>query len=57
MTLLFGRLTQDFVNFTMAIMTGSDQIEAAGRAFEKSAAKNALYLVFIGQHALYVTNV
>ncbi|CEL54430.1 ATP-binding cassette, subfamily B (MDR/TAP), member 1 [Rhizoctonia solani AG-1 IB] len=47
-SLLFGRLTQDFVDFTMAIMTGSDQIEAAGRAFEKSAANNALYLVFIG---------
>ncbi|KAF8746719.1 P-loop containing nucleoside triphosphate hydrolase protein, partial [Rhizoctonia solani] len=48
MSLLFGRLTQDFVDFTIAINNGSDQIETARRAFEKNAANNAMYLVFIG---------
>ncbi|CAE6466675.1 unnamed protein product [Rhizoctonia solani] len=47
MALLLGRLTQDFVNFTYAINTGVG-LEEAGRLFEDSAAKNALYLVIIG---------
>ncbi|KAH7318851.1 P-loop containing nucleoside triphosphate hydrolase protein [Rhizoctonia solani] len=47
MALLLGLLTQDFVNFTYAINTGTG-VEEAGRLFEDSAAKNALYLVFIG---------
>ncbi|CAE6419809.1 unnamed protein product [Rhizoctonia solani] len=50
MSLLFGRLTQDFVSFTIALQNGSSaaSIEAARRSFEDNAAKNALYLVFIG---------
>ncbi|KAG8730998.1 GTPase-activating protein, partial [Ceratobasidium sp. 423] len=48
MSLLFGRLTQDFVSFTTAIYKGGDSLEQARRSFEDNAAKNALYLVFIG---------
>ncbi|KAJ1303401.1 hypothetical protein OPQ81_011593 [Rhizoctonia solani] len=48
MSLLFGRLTQDFVTFTSAIALGSSNLEEARRSFEDNAAKNALYLVFIG---------
>ncbi|CAE6541707.1 unnamed protein product [Rhizoctonia solani] len=47
MALLLGRLTQDFVNFTYALNSGAG-LEEAGRLFEASAAKNALYLVIIG---------
>ncbi|CCO29186.1 Leptomycin B resistance protein pmd1 OS=Schizosaccharomyces pombe (strain 972 / ATCC 24843) GN=pmd1 PE=3 SV=2 [Rhizoctonia solani AG-1 IB] len=47
MSLLFGRLTQDFVDFTIAISKGQG-VESARRAFEKNAANNALYLVIIG---------
>ncbi|KAL5632549.1 hypothetical protein ACGC1H_005482 [Rhizoctonia solani] len=48
MSLLFGRLTQGFVSFTFAIRNGGIGLEEARRSFEDSAAKNALYLVFIG---------
>ncbi|CAE6468894.1 unnamed protein product [Rhizoctonia solani] len=48
MSLLFGRLTQDFVAFTIAVSRGGAELEAARRAFEDNAAKNALYLVIIG---------
>jgi hypothetical protein len=48
MSLLFGRLTQDFVDFTIAISKGQG-VESARRAFEKNAANNALYLVIIGK--------
>ncbi|EUC60222.1 multidrug resistance protein [Rhizoctonia solani AG-3 Rhs1AP] len=48
MSLLFGRLTQDFVSFTFAIRNGGVGLEEARRSFEDNAAKNALYLVCIG---------
>lgn len=55
MTILFGRLTQDFVNFTTILSVPSlrnqvpDPFPAAAAAFRSSANKNALYLVLIGQ--------
>lgn len=48
MSLLFGRLTQDFVNFNKALASQPDQIDSARRAFKHDAAQNALYLTFIG---------
>ncbi|QRV77587.1 ABC transporter transmembrane region [Ceratobasidium sp. AG-Ba] len=49
MSLLFGRLTQSFVDFTTAIIKGNPaEIQDARVFFEKEAAKDALYLVFIG---------
>ncbi|KAB5595943.1 Leptomycin B resistance protein pmd1 [Ceratobasidium theobromae] len=47
MSLLFGRLTQDFVSFTIATTQGGN-VDEARRNFEDSAAKNALWLVLIG---------
>ena len=60
MSLLFGRLTQDFVNFgsVMANTTSSDPavaanataaLPAAAASFRHSAALNASYLVYIGE--------
>ncbi|KAI0639804.1 P-loop containing nucleoside triphosphate hydrolase protein [Trametes polyzona] len=55
MTFLFGRLTQDFVNF--ATTSGPiSQAEAAARAaaaFKHAAALNASYLVYIGTLTAY----
>ncbi|KAG8689205.1 GTPase-activating protein [Ceratobasidium sp. 395] len=49
MSLLFGRLTQSFVEFTMATYSNDPaRIETAKNVFEKEAAKDALYLVLIG---------
>ncbi|KAF4617465.1 hypothetical protein D9613_006094 [Agrocybe pediades] len=49
MSLLFGNLTQDFVNFTMILQQGpADQIPQAAANFRSSAAKSATYLVCIG---------
>ncbi|KAI0778584.1 multidrug resistance protein 1 [Trametes elegans] len=60
MTLLFGRLTQDFVSFgiTVVAVQGSGdpgaqaaaqaQLPAAAAAFKRAAALNASYLVYIG---------
>ncbi|KAG8741686.1 GTPase-activating protein, partial [Ceratobasidium sp. 428] len=49
MSLLFGRLTQSFVEFTMATYSNDPaRIEVAKNVFEKEAAKDALYLVIIG---------
>ncbi|QRW06531.1 ABC transporter transmembrane region [Ceratobasidium sp. AG-Ba] len=54
MSLLFGRLTQSFVDFTTAIIKGNPaEIQDARVFFEKEAAKDALYLVFIGMHVSY----
>ncbi|KAB5591755.1 Leptomycin B resistance protein pmd1 [Ceratobasidium theobromae] len=41
MSLLFGRLTQDFVSFTIATTQGGN-VDGARRNFEDSAAKNVL---------------
>ncbi|KAI0361184.1 multidrug resistance protein 1 [Trametes cingulata] len=60
MGLLFGRLTQDFVNFGTALTISRDpsdpqaqaaaqaQLPAATAAFKHSSALNASYLVYIG---------
>lgn len=47
MSLLFGRLTQSFVDFTIATMSG-EGLDGARKSFEHEAAKDALYLTFIG---------
>ena len=49
MSLLFGRLTQSFVDFTIASVSG-EGLEAARVSFEKEAAKDALYLTLIGEY-------
>ncbi|KAF8627411.1 hypothetical protein AX17_006226 [Amanita inopinata Kibby_2008] len=55
MTLLFGNLTQDFVNFGMilndarnGVPGAAEKIPAAAASFRHAAAKNASYLVYIG---------
>ena len=55
MSLLFGNLTQDFVNFTNAINSvtpndpqSSATINEAAAHFRHVAAQNASYLVYIG---------
>ncbi|XP_006462775.1 hypothetical protein AGABI2DRAFT_207384 [Agaricus bisporus var. bisporus H97] len=50
MTLLFGKLTQDFINFEQVVQDPSrqDQIPAALDSFRTSAALNASYLCYIG---------
>ncbi len=51
MTLLFGRLTQDFVNFSTIVASpssGPDTLKAAGDVFLSAASLNATYLVYIG---------
>lgn len=52
MSLLFGNLTQDFVNFSQILMdpTRSSEIPAAGAEFRHSAGKSATYLVCIGKN-------
>ena len=56
MTLLFGNLTQDFVNFGVALNKvkngapgAAEQVSAAAAAFRHSAALNATYLTYIGR--------
>lgn len=56
MTLLFGRLTEDFVNFTQALSQArqnmpdaADNLSQAASNFRHAAAKNACYLVYIGR--------
>ena len=56
MSLLFGRLTQDFVSFGTVMLqaqqgdaTAQSQLPAAAAAFKRSAALNASYLVYIGK--------
>jgi len=55
MTLLFGNLTQDFVNFQIVIdqantgnPTATQELPIAAEHFRHTAAKDASYLVFIG---------
>ena len=55
MSLLFGNLTQDFVNFTNAIQNitpgdpeSSTKVDEAARNFRHVAANNASYLTYIG---------
>ncbi|OBZ71083.1 Leptomycin B resistance protein pmd1 [Grifola frondosa] len=55
MSLLFGRLTQDFVDFGVTLemaqsgnATAQADVPAAAQAFRRSAALNASYLVYIG---------
>jgi len=55
MSLLFGNLTQDFVNFAVAIQNADPndpattaKVEEAARGFRHVAAKDASYLTLIG---------
>ena len=55
MTLLFGKLVQQFVDFTIVVTNAnagvpgaSEQVPAAAADFRNSAAKLALGLVYIG---------
>jgi ATP-binding cassette subfamily B (MDR/TAP) protein 1 len=55
MSLIFGNLTQDFVNFSIAIQSinrndpqSSSLIEEAARNFRHVAAEDASYLTYIG---------
>ncbi|KAH9483459.1 ABC multidrug transporter mdr1 [Psilocybe cubensis] len=56
MTLLFGRLTEDFVNFAQissqaqrGVPEAVNQLGQAALDFRSAAAKNATYLVYIGE--------
>ena len=57
MSLLFGRLTQNFVNFAMSLgsandpQTQAEQLHIIAVAFKHAAALNASYLSYIGQSA------
>lgn len=55
MSLLFGNLTQDFVNFTNAVQSinpddpeSSATVNEAARHFRHVAANDASYLTYIG---------
>ncbi|PPQ96673.1 hypothetical protein CVT26_010302 [Gymnopilus dilepis] len=50
MSLLFGNLTQDFVNFSQVVIDPSraNEIPDAARNFRHAAARNSTYLVCIG---------
>ena len=55
MSLLFGNLTQDFVNFTLAIQNinpddpqSSAKVEEAAVGFRHVSSKDASYLTYIG---------
>ncbi len=57
MTLLFGNLTQDFVQFgtvlneiAQGVPGARDQLPAAAAAFRHGAALNAAYLAYIGNY-------
>lgn len=52
MSLLFGRLTQSFIVFTIASSKGVG-LEEARISFEAEAAKDALYLTLIGEYQGY----
>ena len=61
MTIIFGNLTNDFVNYGTAVDnvrdgTGSQsQVDDAAAIFRRSASRNALYLVYIGIGMLICT--
>jgi ATP-binding cassette, subfamily B (MDR/TAP), member 1 len=48
MSLIFGNLTQAFVDFTAAINNGSSDIDAQAAHFRKTASQDAVWLVVIG---------
>jgi ATP-binding cassette, subfamily B (MDR/TAP), member 1 len=55
MSLLFGNLTQDFLNFTVAIQNidpndpqSSARVNDAAKKFRHVSAKDASYLTYIG---------
>jgi ATP-binding cassette subfamily B (MDR/TAP) protein 1 len=55
MSLLFGNLTQDFVNFNRAVQNinpddpqSSARVDEAARGFRHVAAQDASYLTYIG---------
>lgn len=57
MSLLFGRLTQDFVTFTIVTneassgnTTAQALVPSAASNFRHSASQNASYLVYIGEY-------
>jgi len=59
MSLLFGNLTQDFVNFQMVInqasagnATAVQEIPIVAERFRRTSAKDATYLVYMGQTLL-----
>jgi ATP-binding cassette, subfamily B (MDR/TAP), member 1 len=61
MSLLFGNLVQQFVNFSTILANAnagvpgaSEQIPAAGAAFRSSAAKLASELVYLGELHAYI---
>lgn len=47
MSLMFGNLSQAFIEFGADITQGQD-VTAAGQRFKKLAAQDALYIVIIG---------
>jgi ATP-binding cassette subfamily B (MDR/TAP) protein 1 len=61
MTLLFGNLTLAFVNFGKALQqaeqndnaSSAEAVREAGNLFKKSAAKDAIYLVCIGENCFH----
>ena len=59
MTLIFGNLTQDFLNFSNAIQNVNPNdpqttatVEEAARDFRHVAAQDASYLTYIGARVL-----
>ena len=59
MSLLFGNLTQDFINFTNAIQNinpndpqSTADVEEFARGFRRVAARDASYLTYIGAWVL-----
>uniref|UniRef100_A0A8H8CEK7 P-loop containing nucleoside triphosphate hydrolase protein n=1 Tax=Psilocybe cubensis TaxID=181762 RepID=A0A8H8CEK7_PSICU len=64
MTLLFGRLTEDFVSFTQVVNQANNHVPGAAERipevaahFRQAAAKNASYLVYIGVGMFVCTHI
>lgn len=61
MTLLFGAITQDFVNFAITLEQANAgdgdaqaQVPAAAAGFRHAAAKDATWLVCIGKSSIFI---
>ncbi|EKM51815.1 uncharacterized protein PHACADRAFT_262171 [Phanerochaete carnosa HHB-10118-sp] len=55
MSLLFGRLTENFVSFGQTINEGGADLASAAANFRHAAALNASYLAYIGLGMLFAT--
>jgi ATP-binding cassette subfamily B (MDR/TAP) protein 1 len=60
MSLLFGRLTQNFVDFSIVVAksdagdaSATAQIDSVAAGFRHAASQNASYLVYLGRSLIF----